>query len=418
MNVMSVIPLAIDSAAGNSLSLNVSGPLLERAGSIAGYVVDIGVGVASIFLLIVVFSYAAQILDGGKFEVKMLKPLLIYLVVANFNLVSYPVTGFIRTLQRSVNERCMQAKSDAYAQMAGVPAGEGAPSTALEAWYMAAKKDISQQQQEWEEANARYLSGDDNPDDVKGDAGDESKVSGSLFSKTVSKVGSSIGNALKAFWNWVNMQILDSLIIAKNKMTSASMWLQYGIKGITATLAQWICAIMSVIYSCFGAVMTSFVVAFGPLTFAFAILPGSSNVIKTWFIRLCQFALYSPIVSLVDAFNAVILQSLQSAGSAGLAGLDDVFVVMAVMCCNILCLTSVPTIASMIIEGASGGMSLTGAIGSLTNAVSHIVGIGEGGRDRQQLNSTNETNKYLKGIAEKMGVDTGQDAAAGQNPNK
>ena len=129
---------------------------------------------------------------------------------------------------------------------------------------------------------------------------------------------------------------------------------KWGLLGIVAVIFSWICEFLGLALTCLGAVMTGIIVAFGPVTWSFAIFPGNQRVIGSWLIRLCQFALYSPIVSLINAF---ILTCLYKIGNAG--GDGSLTMLMGILICNIVALTSVPTIASMIIEGASGAVSLS-----------------------------------------------------------
>lgn len=427
MTAVSVLPLGIfggyggaNSVAALARSMDVSGPLLQQAGGIASHMVSIGVGIASIFLLIVVFGYVTSILDGGKFELKMLKPLLIYLVVANFNLVSYPVTGFIRTLQRSVNESCSNSKMDILASVAGVSSSD--PNAPVNAWQaFMSKQSVANgvENNRFEKEDARYQGTDDPVEDSDEDgsttAPDSERKGGFL-----KNVGENIGQALSKRWDSVMIKFAQDWSTVEKGFNYAGMWYKHGWAFLACTVVQWICSLMTIVYTCFGAVLMSLMVAFGPLTFAFAILPGSSNAIKSWFIRLCQYSLYSPLVAIVDAFNVVILKTFLDVPYGA-----NMLSVMALLVCNIVCLASVPTLASMIIEGASGSMSLSGAMSSAWNTVtsplrelSHLVGLGEGSRDRQAMGKQDQTNDYLKKIGEHLGADMGGDSAAGQNPNK
>lgn len=131
--------------------------------------------------------------------------------------------------------------------------------------------------------------------------------------------------------------------------------------------------------------MAGLIVAFGPITFAFAIFPGQGGTIKSWVIRLCQFSLWAPICALVDCFSYKIFDMLADAGAG-----SSVLMAIAVAICNLVALTSVPSIASMIIEGAQGAVSLSNGLqtmaGALTGGLTAAAGAGSAvvGKDNVQ----------------------------------
>ena len=96
--------------ASSEESLTLLDSLRDISKETANGFTQIGIGIASIFFLIVVFYYVASILDGGKFQIKMLMPLLIYLIVCNFNIVSQPVVSFTSTLTKSLCDACDSKK--------------------------------------------------------------------------------------------------------------------------------------------------------------------------------------------------------------------------------------------------------------------------------------------------------------------
>jgi uncharacterized membrane protein len=65
--------------------INISSQLLDFVNDTCGKAfAEIGIGIGSIMLLFVVIYYITSILDGGKFQLKMLFPVFIYFLVCNF----------------------------------------------------------------------------------------------------------------------------------------------------------------------------------------------------------------------------------------------------------------------------------------------------------------------------------------------
>jgi len=141
-------------------------------------------------------------------------------------------------------------------------------------------------------------------------------------------------------------------------------------------------------------------VAFGPITFGFAVFPGQGRNILSWFLRLCQFALWAPICALIDVFSVMIFDEMASnslsTGSLAMA--------IAVAVCNLVALTSVPTIASMIIEGAQGAVSLSQGLQTISagmtagGTAAAAVGSGAVGAGQLAL-GTNATQSIRDAVA-------------------
>ncbi|MBQ8482929.1 MAG: hypothetical protein IJ504_01330 [Bacteroidales bacterium] len=92
--------------------VEISDDLIGGSLEMAEGVGRIGIGIGAIMLLIVVIYYIITILAGGKFQMKMLIPLLLFLCVCNFGWVARPVVQFTTTLSRSITEVLMDKKHD------------------------------------------------------------------------------------------------------------------------------------------------------------------------------------------------------------------------------------------------------------------------------------------------------------------
>lgn len=68
------------------------------------------------------------------------------------------------------------------------------------------------------------------------------------------------------------------------------------------------------------------------------------------------------------------------------------------------CLMSVPSIASMIIEGAQGAVTLSQGLQTAAGMYSNATMIGERFRDKQQLDATTMQMQQLNAIGEKLGA--------------
>jgi len=143
---------------------------------------------------------------------------------------------------------------------------------------------------------------------------------------------------------------------------------QHGFFALVAVILQWVATLMANIMKIFGNVLVAIIISFGPITWAFAIIPGNGKFITSWFLRICQFALYSPVVCLIQVFMAKtsvgIAEAMGAAGAAAagttsFAVSGSVMTASATLLCEIIILCSVPTICSMIIEGASGQVSFS-----------------------------------------------------------
>lgn len=338
-------------------AVSITETLLGAAGEAIEGITKIGIGIASIFLLVVVFVYVTNILDGGKFQAKMLLPLLIYLAVCNFRYVAGPVVKFGLIIQKE----CVAEAHSARMRMLGDPMDGG--------WtiFRAFLKKID----EPTETVKRLTLGEDFDDTV--DSQDAEGNRTGFFSG----LGDNIVNALKWFWNHIVLEIVQGFTTSPLKVMT------FGLMGLVAELLDFIVCLLDIALTCLGAVMTALVVAFGPITWAFAVFPGNQRTLGAWALRICQFMLYSPIVQLIGAFFAYTLLHFtdllfkDAGGAAGSAG--AIMGIAGLLLANIAALMSVPAIASMIIEGAQGAITLSQGL----MTASSITQIGETFRDRR-----------------------------------
>lgn len=355
-----ILPLSISD---NAMSLTKS--ILDMAEPAMNGMQEIGKGIGSIFLLFVIFVYITNILDGGKFQVKMLLPLLIYVAVCNFKLVASPVISFATTIQKSCVEACDGIQDKFMNDMTG---GKYASGEAFSLWHAFLEKSNSNPQSAIEQELAS-ATGDSDEDDSGAEDNDDSPKRFSFKG-----LGANIINALNKFKNSIVGQFLNSFIHNPGNA------IVYGAMGLVVTLLDWVAQLLNIALTALGAVMTAIVVAFGPITWAFAIFPGNSKTIGAWAIRICQFVLYSPIVALIQAFFTTCLYMFTQGGMSGglVDGSATVLAAAGLILGLIAALMSVPAIASMIIEGAQGAVTISQGL----MTVSSMAQIGEPFRDR------------------------------------
>jgi hypothetical protein len=205
------------------------------------------------------------------------------------------------------------------------------------------------------EGNDKKINRDENvsngekPQDNQGSYNKEENVSGGLIS---SAINSSVYTAKDNF-----AKSLDPSSSNQDKSTSQKVFSSYQLTfaGLFAMLISWLVNIFALVLQAFGICLTALIVAFGPITFAFAIFPGKAGNMLSWFIRLCQYSLYAPIVSLLSVFFVELFVLMCNSGS----GVMGFLLVISILIANFVLLLSTPTLASMIIEGASGAVSLS-----------------------------------------------------------
>ena len=369
---MLFLPLSISD---NAMSLTRS--VIDMAEPAMSGMQEIGKGIGSIFLLFVIFVYITNILDGGKFQVKMLLPLLIYVCVCNFKLIASPVINFATTIQRSCVDACGNIQDKFMNDMTG---GKYESGQAVSLWHAFLEKSNSTPQSEIEKqiASANSDAGELNGDDADIDDNDESPKRFSFKG-----LGNNIINALNKFKDTIVGQFLSSFIHNPGNA------IVYGFMGLVVTVLDWVAQLLNIALTALGAVMTAIVVAFGPITWAFAIFPGNGKTIGAWAIRICQFVLYSPIVALIQAFFTTCLYMFtQGSMSSSLAeGSATVLAAAGLILGLIAGLMSVPAIASMIIEGAQGAVTISQGL----MTASSLTQLGEPFRDKKVETAINNT---------------------------
>ena len=316
----------------------------------AGGFGSVGKGIGSIFLLIVAIYYITSILDGGKFQLKMLVPFMIFLFVCNFNWVARPVTSFITTLSGSVVSGCNAASTRMKTE-----AGANANATAGEI--------VKRNRDSANPSNAKAVDELINPDDDfdKDDGGIVSDGTEDAGGKKKKERGipKAVKKGVTAVGHNTNAAIQNELAGTQGQPVSTN---RLNLQSLLVSIIDFLGEAFRTVLSILGSTMTGIIVAFGPITWAFAIIPGQGGTIKSWFLRLCQFSLYSPIVALI---NALAIKTVTTV-CAGFS-VSSLLYAIAQGIALLAAYTSVPSIAAMIIEGAQGAVSLSSGVQAATS---------------------------------------------------
>jgi len=351
----------------------------------------VGAGIGSVMMLIVLFYYLVSLLDGGKFQLKMMVPFVIFMFVCNFSWISRPVTSFTSAV-------CGGLVDALDGVTAGVKASYGAAPTATLA-------DLQKKMQE------KYVMTNYGPvvkreldsltvltlkqvDEMYGNSTYAAQAAGYHRGYATDQLQKGLAAETAGAYA-ADAAVIDSLAAqapnyAEGGETGSSMVARglskvghatayrlnsemtttpagpetASYKGVIEIVISFVCELMGYVLRAFGGLMSAIIVAFGPVTFAFAIMPGQARTVKSWFIRLCQFSLYAPICALVQCFSVKIFDFMYMT-----SGVGSVLMGIAVSICNLVALTSVPSIAAMIIEGASGAISLSQGLQAIGGAV-------------------------------------------------
>jgi len=386
--------------------------ILNKGMGAATALTNLGIGIASIFLLFVVFHHVSSILDGGQFQSKMLWPLVLYMLICNFGIVSGVAKTFITTINKEAATAALEVK---YSEM-------GSNQSLLQYFYERSSKPRmnAELQQQIDKIVAKKLK-DAGHHDPTGKANNEGAADmandnngnknfweDSGVGSTVAAIKEGFGKlnireALDDWWFGIRYFMIEEWVLWKDTdagIASFVAWvLQTGFTALLALVIQWILSIVAFLMSAFGAVLGAVIIAFGPITWAFAIFPGNGRTIGTWFIRLTQFSLYGPIVFLINSFCVVLLGDVMEA-SAGALTVENAFLsgsvttigIIAILILNIVCLASVPTLATMIVEGAQGAFSLVGNISTFTSIGGSLSQMGESKRDKEMLEAIKSNN--------------------------
>ena len=405
-------------------SVSVTKSILGQASSAMSVTQGVGQGIGSIFILFVIFHHVSSLLDGGKFQIKMLWPLLIYVIVCNFSLVASPIVSFTSAIQQGCASASSAYQTRVLSELTRGRVTDGSCSM-WEAFQIRSDMEVEDLQAKKIEEELNDIEIEESMDE---ESGKKKWNLSSLFQGMKAVFDQGWDGVRKWFAESITQPILGTVAFQRAK---------WGLLGIVAVIFSWICEFLGLAVTCLGAVMTGIIVAFGPVTWAFAIFPGNQKVIGSWIIRLCQYALYGPIVALIQAFIVTCLFKLGTTAS----GDGSLTMLMGVLLCNIVALTAVPTIASMIIEGASGAVSLSQGLQTAGSAMAtaasiagaplmagykaaHFIqeakdrfaGGGEAGRDSAMLHALNSIAKSADPNYTPLNS-SGGDAAAGQNPN-
>lgn len=379
MSLMSLFLLPFDAGTMVNMTEELTG---FAVGAAAGFA-NIGRGIGGIMLLIVALYYITSILDGGKFQLKMLIPLLIFILVCNFSWVATPVTQFTKTITSGLVSTCQSSKESIIESFG---CSKSANINDLNNSLMESRNDGEQVEKLL--GNTDGVSKKKSEDEIDNEtvnATDKTgDTEGGRWTRWIRRGVKSAGHSMSYDFQ---KETSGEVIVepGSDRQGRKLTLMNQGWLGIISAVVSFVCKIMSSVLSSFGAVMTGLIIAFGPITFGFAVFPGSGRNILSWFLRLCQFALWAPIVALIDAFSVKIFSVMAS------ASMDSGSLAMAisVAVCNLVALTSVPTIASMIIEGASGAVSLSQGLqtigGALTAGGSAAAAIGGGAAKAGEL---------------------------------
>ena len=382
---MLVLPLA-DPV---SISQSALDAVMGGGTPMMGGCVTLGTSIASIFLLFVIFRCITSILEGGKFSVQMLGPVVIYLCVCNFSFIARPVSVFVTSIQSGMYGHFKSANDALYTDADGNRMSK--LDKFIESYNQNNAAEIAKLEQELEEASKKPTEIEITDDEGDPDSGKPHKK---FLGIDFTAIGNSISRTLKKWWEDIKLKFTESFLeyqIAERKGMKTAI-VSIGFTWILAVVLDFFVKIITAVMTAMGGVLVGVAMAFGPISWAFAVIPGNGGAIKAWFIRICQFGLYSPLCALVNYFSSKCLLASIGSNAGSVAGL------IAVLICNLVLLTAIPQIASSIIEGASGGLSLSNGVQTLISPVrmlSEFNMVGERKRDSEQLQTLKEISRKL-----------------------
>lgn len=398
---------------GPSLTSVVLDAVLKTSNDVAQNMSELGIGIASLLLLISVFQSVTAILDGGQFQSKMLLPLVLYTVICNFSFISVPTEHFVRTINSEAENAVRKYKIDKLKGKTNLQYyfEETVNHSPIAKGRLIELRDKSKE--DMEELPGAHTSGADSPDLPNLDPGKYNPVDFNAqyeYNNGKAKQGDTNGGKHDGWISRLVNKLKDKFKeICEDGARAWQLWgegngagglydyvaaiVEFGFSWFVALIMQWLVSIVSFFQTVMGGLMIGVLMAFGPITWAFALFPGNGKTIFTWFVRLAQFSLYGPLVCLIEAFNMSIL-TMSVSGNATVNGemvttgfFGDVFsafVIIALLVVNLVSLFSVPALATMIIEGAVGSISLFANISSGLNVRTMLEQLGEGRRDNQQ----------------------------------
>ena len=438
------IPLAYNGAfAGDvtdyiHLATQFAGSVISAAGGAMAPFISVGKGIGSIFILFVIFSFATHILNGGKFEAKMLWPVVVYVCVSFFGIISNTTIAFTGM----INKQCVAAASNAnrsvldgmtlYDYVRHQTKKKEKPEEAKMRKKVTAKCLVRAGFPEDEVKRALNLadeiSGAD-PDYSDDAAGTDEAKTGIKILGSIKGLGEQIRENLEIAWESYMVRLDASLVMGNSKDEAKEAGLESaiviydqayfleknGIPWILAIIMQWIVIIMTNVYIIMGAVLTGVFIAFGPVIWAFAVFPGNQKVIGSWFIRLVQFSLYAPICALTTAFSNRLIVTCMAASSE--AAMGSVLLLLCGLFASLALVCSTPSLATMIIEGASGGISLMAGVSAASSAIKTMASFRDMFHDKRDERKQDRQNDLLGQILERMPGGNNQSSGNGGNSN-
>lgn len=358
----------METTASSSI-VSITDKMLEFVdGEIGEAFSQVGIGISSVMVLILCFYFIASMMNGSRFQLKMLLPMLVFLLVCNFSWISQPVTGFTRTITKALCEGCVNSKIEVMHEYGG----DDCNDIMTLFWHFKDSKK-TKSRTDTESKATEEISG-------KSETRPETNNNSTVVDQEKAEDTKWYTRMFNSFLDAINkketdgkLAIIENTTLSKEDKDTVPLS-HITLSGIIAYIISYVSNILSYCLQAMGIMMTSVIVAFGPITFAFALFPGRASSVVTWFIRICQFALYAPVASLVDCFSIKIMCLFYD------PTVEISFLLLfAVLVCNLVCLTSVPTISSMIIEGASGAVSLTGGLQSMASALTQTGSLLAGG---------------------------------------
>lgn len=384
--------------------------------NIGGGLGTIGAAIASIFILIHIFACISAILEGGKFHVKMLGPIVIYILICNFNVVSAPTSTFFSALQEGVVSNISVAYNSMFSTVDeyGNVTQKNRITYFVEQYQANNAARLAEIDRELEKAKSDYNSSFDNMPGQSEDSDQIDTQNKGFIKKSLQSIGNSIRQQLEEWWNNIKLMFLKSFYKIQREVETSylNIILSIGVAFLVLVVLDFFVAVLALMMTAMGGILFGVMMVFGPITWAFALLPGNGGVVKSWFIRICQYALYGPLCHLVSYFCMVVLSSF-------IGDLSAISGFIALTLCNLVLLTAVPSIASWIIEGAAGGISLSQGLQTLASPMrlaSEAVTMGEHSRDVKQQDIGKQQLETLREISGKLGGGSGGSASGGGTP--
>jgi len=392
--------------------------------------------VAGIGAMFVLLKHSISIMQGEKFTIKMLRPIILAILVANFNWVMTPldtITSYIcgaidrgssasrltevRNLPQDTKDNVYHAakyvlergkaaaeaaKSDMFKVMLDDKTAENTPSAKKIRVTNKAKFDEKLPGYR-KQARDKFFNeiGDDVHFDqcmkILKDAGIEIDIE-----KLQAGTGSFSELGIKYLGEKEDSETNVSDETLEGKVADLQRYIKEGpnekVVRITRTVINTIGALAKKALPTISAIMESLVrtwaqisltilAVFGPIVFAVSIYPSFEKTMSTWIARYIQISLWGPVCSVI----ASCANSLGNSPTNFALGMDGVVYIAA-----IFLYFSVPSMAAWVIESSGAG----GTIGSVGGAASHAAsaaGGAIGGAIKAPLNAKIQGNAVRTG---------------------